>query len=116
MAGQPRFRPVRHGLYRGARATALIYDVTNLESLAHLQEWHGEVLEAVNSQPFIVVGNKIDLAESSVKDSAQAFAASIHAPYLETSALTGEGVSKLFITLAFLANDQPAASTSSPEE
>lgn len=116
MAGQPRFRPVRHGLYRGARATALVYDVTNPESLAHLREWLGEVLDAVNPQPFVVVGNKIDLVESRESDAAHEFAASIRAPYLVTSALTGEGVSKLFTTVAFLANNQPMASMSNPDE
>ena len=115
MAGQPRFRPVRHGLYRGARATALVYDVTNPESLAHLQDWLQEVLESVNPHPFIVVGNKIDLVESHEPNDAQSFAASIHAPYLETSALTGDGVSKLFTTLAFLAKGQPTTPSSNPD-
>ena len=54
----------------------------------------------VKEQPFLIVGNKVDLAREVLMDKANAFAASIGADYIETSALTGEGVPALFEFLA----------------
>ncbi len=103
MAGQERFKIMRPGFYRGSRAAALVYDVTSPESLEHLVSWRKEILEAVPDQNFIVVGNKIDLDRVQNPDIARRFAESIHAPYLETSALTGEGVTEMFKIMAQIA-------------
>jgi len=102
MAGQDRFQIIRAGFYRGSRAAALVYDVTEPESLASLTRWRDEILEAVEQQLFIVVGNKIDLERTQQPEQAQEFANSLQAPYLETSALDGNGVAQLFETLAKL--------------
>ncbi len=102
MAGQDRFQIIRAGFYRGSRASALVYDVTDPESLTSLARWRDEILEAVEQQPFISVGNKIDLERTQQPQQAQEFANSLQAPYLETSALDGSGVSQLFETLAKL--------------
>lgn len=103
MAGQDRFQVIRGGFYRGSRASALVYDVTQVETFKQLDKWRNEILEVVPDEPFVVVGNKIDLQRVQSTDEAQAFAASIGAAYLETSALSGEGVPALFETLARLA-------------
>lgn len=102
MAGQDRFQIIRAGFYRGSRASALVYDVTEPESLASLARWRDEILEAVEQQPFIVIGNKIDLDRTQQPEQAQEFASSLQAPYLETSALDGNGVTQFFETLAKL--------------
>jgi len=103
MAGQERFEVVRSGFYRGSRAAALVYDVTSPISLRNLKRWREEVLRAVGNQPLLVVGNKVDLERRVQPELARVFASYIGAPYLETSALTGEGVTSLFETLAVLA-------------
>jgi small GTP-binding protein len=100
MAGQDRFEVMRGGFYRGSRASALVFDVTLPETFESLLRWRKEILNAVQEQPFLVIGNKVDLERVIPHESAQAFAESIHAPYLETSALTGEGVPGLFEMLA----------------
>lgn len=100
MAGQDRFQVIRAGFYRGSRSAALIYDVTTPESLVSLARWREEILEAVPSQRFVVIGNKIDLERAQDPQDATKFAEIIGAPYLETSALNGEGVSRFFETLA----------------
>ncbi|MFQ5921218.1 MAG: Rab family GTPase [Anaerolineales bacterium] len=102
MAGQDRFKVIRAGFYRGSRAAALVYDVTEPESFGSLARWRDEILEAVEQQPFIVVGNKIDLERTQQPEQAQEFANSLQAPYLDTSALDGSGVAQLFETLAKL--------------
>ncbi len=100
MAGQDRFEVMRAGFYRGSRASALVYDVTLQETFENLSRWRQEILNAVQQQSFLVIGNKIDLERVVPTDSGRAFAESIGAPYLETSALTGEGVPALFEVLA----------------
>ncbi len=102
MAGQDRFQVIRAGFYRGSRAAALVYDVTEPESLESLVRWREEILEVVDDQPFVVVGNKIDLERTQQPEHAQQFAGLIKAPYLETSALDGNGVDQLFEALATL--------------
>ncbi len=102
MAGQDRFQFIRAGFYRGSRAAALVYDVTEPESFANLTRWRDEILEAVEQQSFVVVGNKIDLERTQQPQQAQEFADALQAPYLETSALDGSGVAQLFETLAKL--------------
>ncbi len=102
MAGQDRFKIIRAGFYRGSRASALVYDVTEPETLESLARWRDEILEAVEHQPFIVVGNKVDLERTQQPEQAQDFANSLQASYLETSALDGNGVSQFFEALATL--------------
>ena len=102
MAGQDRFKIIRAGFYRGSRAAALVYDVTEPGSFESLVSWRDEILEAVEQQTFLIVGNKIDLERTQQPQQAQEFADSLQAPYLETSALDGSGVAQLFETLAKL--------------
>ncbi|KPK95464.1 MAG: hypothetical protein AMJ88_00550 [Anaerolineae bacterium SM23_ 63] len=104
MAGQDRFAVVRSGFYRGSLGTALVYDVTDPASLENLEKWYQEIIGITPGQRFIIVGNKIDLGRVTQAEVASAFAARIAAPYLETSALTGDGVSEMFKTLATLAS------------
>jgi small GTP-binding protein len=100
MAGQDRFAVMRGGFYRGSRASALVFDVTMEESLKSLLRWKDEILEAVQEQPFLVVGNKVDLERTVPQGWGKKLADSIGASYVETSALTGEGVPALFEYLA----------------
>lgn len=102
MAGQAYFESVRAGFYRGSRAAALVYDVTNPESLHNLSNWHAEVSKAVPNQKYLVVGNKLDLNPDHDPAPAKAFAASIKAPFLLASALTGERVADIFRFMALL--------------
>lgn len=104
MAGQKHFLPSRSDFYTGSLATALVFDVTNYESLSNLEGWVHEVSDVVPEQRFIIVGNKCDLERAHWLGEAQAFAASLRAPYIETSALTAVGVTALFNTLAMLAS------------
>jgi small GTP-binding protein len=103
MAGQDHFETVRAGFYRGSLAATLVYDVTTMASLASLKRWRDEVLQAVRSQAFLMVGNKVDLKRAVQPQLARRAADYFRVPYLETSALTGEGVNDMFETLATLA-------------
>ncbi|TET53015.1 MAG: GTP-binding protein [Anaerolineales bacterium] len=104
MAGQARFAVVREGFYRGSRAAALVYDVTDPVSLTDLKRWREEVLRSAPLQGLAVVGNKVDLGRAVSAEDGKAYADSIGALYLETSALSGQGVAALFEALAELAS------------
>jgi small GTP-binding protein len=101
MAGQARFEVVRTGMYRGSRATALVFDLSAPETLEHLAAWQVEASANAKGTKILVVGNKLDLV--SERGAGKAFADSIGAPYVETSAQSGEGVAEMFETLAKLA-------------
>ena len=103
MAGQERFQFLRSSFYPGSRAAALVYDVTAPETLEHLASWREEILKVVPDEKFLVLGNKIDLERVQEVQAARDFAKNIEAPYLETSARTGEGIAIAFNNLAQLA-------------
>jgi small GTP-binding protein len=105
VAGQTQWKSARESFYRGARATALVYDITNPESFAHLPAWHQEVVAIAPDQRFVVIGNKVDLDRKVDIDSGRRFASSIRGGYVETSALNGEGVDQMFTLLAGLAHE-----------
>jgi small GTP-binding protein len=106
MAGQERFAVMRGGFYRGSRASALVFDLTNHDSLTHLDAWRIEILKSVPDQKFVVIGNKSDLERKVKYETAHTYAAQIGAHYLETSAAKGTGVAQLFEALAKLAVPQ----------
>jgi small GTP-binding protein len=96
--------PSRGTFYTGSLAAALVFDVTSYVSLSNLEGWAHEISDVVPEQRFIIVGNKCDLERAHWLCEAQAFAASLRARYIETSALTAVGVTPLFNTLALLAS------------
>jgi len=102
-AGQERFRSVTRSYYRGAAGTILVYDVTNRESFNHVSSWLNDARALANPDIAIVlVGNKIDLASEREVTFLEAsrFAQENDLMFLETSALTGEGVQEVFLKCA----------------
>jgi len=102
VAGQDRFQFVRENFYRGSQAAALVYDCTQPETFEHLRRWVEEIRAFAPRVPFVMVANKQDLEESP-DIQPQAFAESIGAPIYKTSALSGEQVPQMFLSLAELA-------------
>lgn len=109
LAGQERFAVMRPGFYKGGRAVAMVFDVTDPQTLNDLPQWRQELQGVIPTAPVIVVANKIDLEHTVDPQAAHAFADSMQAPYHETSAATGEGVSAFFETLARLAAGEKAS-------
>lgn len=104
IGGQDSFKLVRGKFYKQAIAALLIFDVTNKRSFENLEAWIKEAIENVEQQiPFVMVGNKIDLADSrsvsteEIQKKAKELGIAL---VIETSAVTGEGIEQAFNYLA----------------
>lgn len=118
LAGQQRFSVVREGYYAGTKGAILVYDISRPATFYNLPNWISEVLENINRVepvPFAIVGNKADLRSSDdssfiTNEQGIAYAkqltqwAGLDIPYIETSALTGLNVDKLFNNIIYNIN------------
>jgi small GTP-binding protein len=111
LAGQPRFKAVREGFYRGTKGALLVFDVTRKDTYENIPRWIMELLN--NNQkrkvPMILIGNKSDLRGSLYKtipsEHGENYAKELSiwsgydVPYIETSAKFGDNVDQPFETL-----------------
>jgi small GTP-binding protein len=104
LAGQERFSSFRESFYLGARAVAMVYDVTDRQTLIDLPHWLKEATLVLPKTRYLVIGNKVDMPRVVMPAEGKEYAASVNAAYLETSAKTGGGVSRLFELLALAAH------------
>ena len=72
--------------------------------MKNIEAWLGDLLTHVAPDtPLVLVGNKIDLPNRVIsKDEGEKAAKEVHAIHIETSAMTGENVRKLFEKLISL--------------
>jgi len=101
-AGQERFRAVTRSYYRGAAGALLVYDVSRRETFNHISNWLQDARNLTSDATCLVlIGNKSDLGVREVSfEEAQRFADENELLFVETSALTGEGVEELFLETA----------------
>jgi len=101
-AGQERFRSVTRSYYRGAAGAILVYDITSRETYNHVTSWLSDARSLANKDiAIILVGNKADLPNREVTFlEASRFAQENDLMFLETSALSGEGVEGVFFQCA----------------
>ncbi|GAB1864712.1 Ras-related protein Rab-9A [Camponotus japonicus] len=104
-AGQERFKTLRTPFYRGSDICLLTYAVDDRTSFRNLALWRSEFLKYADVQedssfPFIVVGNKMDVAESEKQvstEEAQAWCLENgNPPLVETSAKDATNVEAAF--------------------
>ena len=95
-AGQERYRSLTSAYFRGSHGVFLCFAVNDKLSFENLTSWNREVDKYCNANVVrMVVATKCDLdgEEWQVSDEeAQAYAASISASYLQTSAKEGHNV------------------------
>ncbi|CAG9327598.1 unnamed protein product [Blepharisma stoltei] len=100
-AGQERFRSITRIYYQGARAAAIVYDITINKSFESCGYW---VKELQNNEPgclLFLVGNKIDKEPRVVnQQEAKEFADEHGMEFIETSAKSAENVDALFRQIA----------------
>lgn len=102
-AGQERFHALGPIYYRDAQAALLVYDITDADSFTRVQTWVQELRQMVGPGIVIAIAaNKQDLQRMrtvSAQES-EAYAASIHALHVYTSAKTGLGLQDIFQAIA----------------
>jgi small GTP-binding protein len=105
-AGERRFRLFLPNYARGARGCVICYDITRRTSFDSLTEWYNIVNQNARNPVFILVGEKLDLADvrRSVKtEQAEEFKSKFKLDYfLETSSKSGENNKVIFETLTHL--------------
>lgn len=106
-AGQERFKSLIPSYLRNAHSIILTFDITTKSSFNSVHKWLEDIKDHVQENVFIIVaGNKVDLKSKRqvTKEEAEKFCEEKGLNYVETSAITGEGIKKLFemITNSFL--------------
>jgi Ras-related protein Rab-18 len=103
-AGQERFHSVSPSYFRRADGVLLFYSVDSRDSFAHLGYWKriADQNKSGDTVPVIVVGNKTDLTDKRVidREEGERWARELECLFIETSAMTGEGVREAFQTIA----------------
>lgn len=104
-AGQERFHSLAPMYYRNAQAAVVVYDITKAASLEKAKAWVLELQKQANPNIVIaLVGNKLDLADSSNRavttDEAQTYAKEAGLLFSEASAKTGENIVETFTEIA----------------
>jgi small GTP-binding protein len=101
-AGERRFRLFLPNYSRGATGCLLCYDITRRTSFDSLNEWYNIVNNNADKAVFILVGEKLDLADirrSVPKEYAKQFKEKHKIDYFfETSSKSGENNMKIFET------------------
>ncbi len=101
--GQKLFKSLLHESYFiGARGILAVCDLTHKNSLNGLIDWVKSVNEVVGRIPMVLMANKSDLNRDIVAsdDEVRSIASTLDAPYVYTSAKTGENVAQAFVLLA----------------
>ncbi|KAK8834590.1 Ras- protein Rab-31 [Tritrichomonas musculus] len=102
-AGQEAYRSISPLFFQDSAIALLVFDVTRPDTIKSL-DYYADILHEREPGCFIaVVGNKIDLhSERKIsRDEGEMYTRRIGSSfYIETSALTGEGVQELFFSLA----------------
>jgi small GTP-binding protein len=109
VGGQEQFRILLPLWSRGLRGAILAFDVGSLESYLHLDEWLAVMFDggAPKRLPILVVGNKRDLSEGSIRESdLEAYVAKRNlSGYFLVSAKDGVSVASPFVELLKLIID-----------
>lgn len=104
LAGQPQFFLLHKVYFNGANGVLLGFDLTRTHTYSNTKEWHKELVKnGLASLPMVFCGNKSDLTEDRKVSQAHIdyMREQLSIPdYVETSALTGQNVNKLFETIA----------------
>ena len=100
-SGQERFKNLVVSAAKNTQGIFFVYDVTFTKSFEDLQGWIDNVNKVKDNTvgfPFIILANKVDLAEERKisHEEGKAFADKLNIPYFETSAKTGEGLQEAF--------------------
>ncbi|RPI70369.1 MAG: GTP-binding protein [Desulfobacteraceae bacterium] len=96
LAGQPQWSAVRESFYLGSHAMALVFDVSQPETIQHLPDWVRECRGKAPNIPVLVVASKIDLPFKVPVAKIARWAQDSGYDYIETSAKNKYNVEAMF--------------------
>ena len=102
-AGQERFRNITKNYFNSSNGFLLIYDITDKDSLEHLNFWSAQIqLNAPEKSKCVLVGNKCDLEGSRAvsKEEGKIYAEKNKIKFFETSAKDGTNINEVFEYIA----------------
>ncbi|KAL1914410.1 uncharacterized protein VTP21DRAFT_8928 [Calcarisporiella thermophila] len=109
-AGQEEYAAIRDNYYRSGEGFLCVFSVCEHESFEHTQEFRDQILRVLDDEaiPFILVGNKVDLAHlrKVTTEEAKTRASEWGCPYVETSAKTRQGVDEVYTQLMRMIRDR----------
>jgi Ras-related protein Rab-27A len=118
-AGQERFRSLTTAFFRDAMGFILLFDITNEQSFLNIRGWLEQLkTHAYCDQPDVILcGNKADMHEDRVVSEERAkHEASKHGLlYFETSAVTGQNVSRAIEALLDCVMERMQRALESPD-
>lgn len=102
IAGQAKWRDVRHLYYKGAQGSILVFDVTRPGTFESIPAWYKDLIKFSGDIPRILLANKVDLTDIRKvnQDQGQTIAKEFDASYFETSAKDGTQVNDAFEKLS----------------
>lgn len=120
--GQKGYKNIQESAFQGAKGALLVYDVTRPDTAASLQDyWIPHLARVVGPLPFVVVGNKVDLAKNRARaqEALEELLGELSVSGSLGSAKTGENVEASFLALAkrvIADSDTKAAENADMEE
>ncbi|MHA1267665.1 MAG: Rab family GTPase [Candidatus Helarchaeota archaeon] len=104
IAGQSKWRDVRHLYYKGAQGCILVFDVSRPGTFESIPAWYNDLIKFSGDIPRILLANKVDLVDirKITADQAKKAADELNAPYFETSAKDGTQVNEAFERISTL--------------
>jgi len=115
-AGQERFQSLGNAFYRGADACVLVFDITNQQTFDKIDEWRSNFLEQSGTEhpqkfPFLLLGNKMDLASERAVDTqtAAGYAQNNNMEFFETSAVSGHNIENAVRKISDIASEADTA-------
>lgn len=102
-AGQERFHALGPIYYRDSNGAVLVYDITDEDSFLKVKNWVKELRKMLGGDVCLTIaGNKTDLEKTRTVPvaEAEAYAASVGAAHVLTSAKLNRGIEELFLDLS----------------
>jgi len=114
-AGQEKYGGLRDGYYIQGHCGIIMFDVTSRQTYKNVPNWHRDVVRVCENIPLVLVGNKVDVMERTVKAKQIVFHRRKNLQYYDISAKSNYNFEKPFLWLAKkLANDNNLAFTQEP--
>lgn len=112
-AGQEEYAAIRDNYYRSGEGFLCVFSICEHESFKNTQEFRDQICRVLDNDsiPFILVGNKADLADQRKVTSREAElkAKEWNCPYVETSAKTRQNVEEIYTKLMRSVRDKKKA-------